>query len=104
MPLASILSNRSTRGFMLPRVGLFLILHVFLENATFAKWAMLGSNQRPPPCKCGCQGFNYSSQSVAHGRHFRLVMPSSPFWVRQLHVATVHDSKRYLVYWCTYWC
>jgi hypothetical protein len=23
----------------------------FLQNAAFSKWAMLESNQRPPPCK-----------------------------------------------------
>jgi hypothetical protein len=25
----------------------------YLQNAAFSKWAMLGSNQRPPPCKLG---------------------------------------------------
>ena len=25
----------------------------YLQNAAFPKWAMLGSNQRPPPCKGG---------------------------------------------------
>jgi Transposase, Mutator family len=25
----------------------------YLQNVAFSKWAMLGSNQRPPPCKLG---------------------------------------------------
>ena len=29
----------------------------FLQIITFSKWAMLGSNQRPPPCKRSVTGF-----------------------------------------------
>jgi len=27
-----------------------------LQNAVFLEWAMLGSNQRPPPCKGDVRG------------------------------------------------
>ena len=33
--------------------GLRLIRCFFLQICTFLKWAMLESNQRPPPCKLG---------------------------------------------------
>ena len=31
--------------------GLRFTLVFYLQNATFDKWAMLGSNQRPLPCE-----------------------------------------------------
>jgi hypothetical protein len=31
--------------------GPFSYFTLYLQNSTFCKWAMLGSNQRPPPCK-----------------------------------------------------
>jgi hypothetical protein len=39
-----------------------------LQNAVFLEWAMLGSNQRPPPCKLG-RGFPTTLSPV---REFRL--------------------------------
>ncbi len=35
------------------RLGPFPSPYFILQNATFSKWAMLESNQRPPPCKGG---------------------------------------------------
>jgi hypothetical protein len=40
----------------------------YLQSAAFSKWAMLGSNQRPPPCKLG-RGFPTTLSPV---REFRL--------------------------------
>jgi hypothetical protein len=31
--------------------GPFSYSTFYLQNAAFSEWAMLGSNQRPPPCK-----------------------------------------------------
>jgi hypothetical protein len=33
--------------------SLFLYPTFYLQNTAFPEWAMLGSNQRPPPCKLG---------------------------------------------------
>src|SRR5215217_2685362 len=33
--------------------ALLMSIAFYLQNATFSKWAMLESNQRPPPCKGG---------------------------------------------------
>ena len=47
----------------------------YLQNPGFPKWAMLGSNQRPPPCKLG-QGFPTTLCPV---RKFRLSERFMPF-------------------------
>jgi hypothetical protein len=33
--------------------GLLSYATLYLQNSAFSEWAMLGSNQRPPPCKLG---------------------------------------------------
>jgi len=64
----------------LPRVGVLLVskglrailahshhLKFFLQNAVFPEWAMLGSNQRPPPCKGdkrGCGALRWLAKSA----------------------------------------
>jgi hypothetical protein len=42
-------------GAQLPgqRSGTLETIAFHLQRAAFSKWAMLGSNQRPPPCKGG---------------------------------------------------
>jgi hypothetical protein len=37
--------------------GPFSYSTFYLQNAAFSEWAMLGSNQRPPPCKRSAKVF-----------------------------------------------
>lgn len=48
----------------------FIKAAFYLQNASFSKWAMLGSNQRPPPCKGGLilsQVFNVVQKYLQNG-------------------------------------
>jgi hypothetical protein len=58
----------------LHRLSLPAVFSAYLRGLW--RWAMLGSNQRPPPCKLG-RGFPTTLCPV---REFRLSEPSSAFW------------------------
>src|SRR5215204_4323139 len=92
--LRSGCSTVAVRGPARVSLGPLTCATFYLQNSAFPKWAMLGSNQRPPPCKLGRGSPGGSYRVREFGLYRRFLIASNKIEFDRVRVCPIPVAAR----------